>query len=128
MGPLTYDLVSLLRDCYIEWPDARVEDWSETHRRRLVAAGLCDADAARWRRWFDLMGLQRHIKVLGLFCRLNYRDGKGGYLADLARVFGYVVGVARLYPDLAAFAALLERAVGGRDIARSRHADTIAAA
>jgi aminoglycoside/choline kinase family phosphotransferase len=127
IGPVAYDLASLLRDCYIAWPIERVDAWVEGYRQRLVAAGLVDVDGARFRRWFDLIGLQRHIKVLGLFCRLNYRDGKAGYLADLPLVLDYVLSVARLYPDLTAFAALIERAVGDRDITRAR-ADSAAAA
>src|SRR5260221_3223165 len=81
-GPITYDLVSLLRDCYIAWPQARIDGWREAHRLQLRHAGITDADAAQFKRWFDLMGLQRHIKVLGIFCRLWYRDGKRGYLDD----------------------------------------------
>jgi aminoglycoside/choline kinase family phosphotransferase len=117
-GPLAYDLASLLRDCYIAWDEARVLDWAEAYRRRAVDGGLIDrsVDATRFRRWFDLIGLQRHVKVLGIFCRLWYRDGKPGYLADLPRVLGYVLGVARRYPELADFAALVERCVGNRDI------------
>ena len=128
LGPVAYDLASLLRDCYIAWPIERVDAWVEGHRQHLVAEGLINVDGAHFRRWFDLIGVQRHIKVLGLFCRLNYRDGKPGYLADLPRVFGYVMTVARLYPDLAALAALLERAVGGRDIAQPGPANSVAAA
>lgn len=128
LGPVTYDLASLLRDCYIAWPVERIDAWVERYRRGLVAERIIDADGAHFRRWFDLIGLQRHVKVLGIFCRLNYRDGKPGYLADLPRVFDYVVSVARLYPDLTAFAALLERAVGGRDIARPDPTNSVAAA
>ena len=128
LGPIAYDLASLLRDCYIVWPIERVDAWVEDYRQRLFAAGLVDVDGAHFRRWFDLIGLQRHIKVLGLFCRLNYRDGKPGYLADLPRVFDYVLSVARLYPDLTAFASLLERAVAGRDISVARPADSVAMA
>ena len=122
LGPLTYDLASLLRDCYIEWPAERVEGWLQGHRERLVRAGALDsrADAATFRRWFDLAGLQRHIKVLGIFCRLCYRDGKTQYLADLPLVWRYVMRVARAYPDLAPLADLLERALGERDITRPR--------
>jgi aminoglycoside/choline kinase family phosphotransferase len=120
LGPITYDLASLLRDCYIAWPIEQVDAWVEQYRRRLVAAGILAVDGARFRRWFDLIGLQRHLKVLGLFCRLWYRDGKAGYLGDLPRVFDYVVTVARLYPELLAFANLLQRAVGERDIAQAR--------
>jgi aminoglycoside/choline kinase family phosphotransferase len=115
-GPVTYDLVSLLRDCYITWPRERVLAWAENHRRSLVAAGLVDADAATFARWFDWMGLQRHIKVLGIFCRLWYRDGKAGYLGDLPRVYAYVVEIARDYPELRGFAEWLQRAVGSRDL------------
>jgi aminoglycoside/choline kinase family phosphotransferase len=115
-GPIAYDLASLLRDCYIAWPRERREDWTESYRQRLRARGALDADAGEFRRWFDLAGLQRHIKVLGIFCRLWYRDAKPGYLADLPRVLAYVLEVARSYPELTAFAALLERAVGSRDL------------
>jgi aminoglycoside/choline kinase family phosphotransferase len=120
LGPISYDLASLLRDCYIAWPIERVDAWVEDCRQRLVDAAITDADARRFRRWFDLTGLQRHVRVLGLFCRLCYRDAKPGYLADLPRVLAYVLDVARLYPDLVAFADLLERAVDGRDIAQPR--------
>ena len=122
VGPITYDLVSLLRDCYVEWDGERVEGWLESHLQRLRHAHLLgpDVDLARFRRWFDLIGLQRHVKVLGIFCRLWYRDGKAQYLGDLPLVWRYALGVARRYPELAAFAALLERALGDRDIARPR--------
>jgi len=112
LGPITYDLASLLRDCYIAWPQERVASWLEHYRSRFAA----DAETATFRRWFDLIGLQRHVKVLGIFCRLYYRDGKSGYLADLPRVLDYVLNVARAYPELADFVALLEHAVGRRDI------------
>lgn len=120
LGPITYDLVSLLRDCYIEWEAERVDGWVEAHRLRLRHAQRigADIDAAHFRRWFDLMGLQRHLKVLGIFCRLWYRDGKAQYLGDLPLVWRYALTVARRYPELADFAALLERALGERDIAR----------
>jgi aminoglycoside/choline kinase family phosphotransferase len=118
LGPITYDLAGLLRDCHIAWDDARVRGWAEAHRQRLLAAGALDArvDARRWQRWFDLCGLQRHLKVLGIFCRLWYRDGKPQYLADLPRVWAYVRGVAAAHPELTDFAALLERWVGARDL------------
>lgn len=117
-GPLTYDLASLLRDCYIRWDDARVAGWAEAYRQRLLGTRYADAvrDRARFMRWFDLTGLQRHIKVLGIFCRLHYRDGKAGYLDDLPRVYGYVLQIAQRYPELHGLAALLERHVGARDL------------
>ncbi len=119
-GPLTYDLASLLRDAYIVWPRERVEGWVETYRRRLADAGLIGAeiDRERFRRWFDLTGLHRHIRVLGQFYRLWYRDGKSGYLADVPRVYQYVLSVARSYPELADFVTLLERQAQGRDLTR----------
>lgn len=120
VGPITYDLVSLLRDCYIEWDAARVDGWMESHRERLRAAHRIgpEVDITRFRRWFDLMGVQRHVKVLGIFCRLHYRDGKTQYLGDLPLTWRYTLDVARRYPELVDFADLLERARGERDIAQ----------
>jgi len=108
VGPVTYDLVSLLRDCYVSWPAARVRDWALDYLACLQAAGLLgEVDSERFLRWFDLMGLQRHIKVLGTFARLYLRDGKPAYLADLPRVIDYVLEIADQYaprePALAAF-------------------------
>ena len=119
-GPVTYDLASLLRDAYIAWPRERVEGWVESYRRRLRHAGVIgdDIDAARFRRWFDLTGLHRHVRVLGQFYRLWYRDGKPGYLADVPQVYRYVIEVAKSYPELADFAALLERHAHGRDLTK----------
>jgi len=119
-GPIAYDLASLLRDCYIAWPRERVDAWMRDYHQRLRTAAVIDADAATFRRWFDLIGLQRHTRLLGQFCRLNYRDGKPGYLNDLPLTLRYVLDVARGYRELAAFAALIERAVGDRDITRPR--------
>ncbi|HEX5756983.1 MAG TPA: phosphotransferase, partial [Arenimonas sp.] len=115
-GPVTYDLVSLLRDCYIEWPDARVRAWAEGYRLRLRDAGFAVPDSEHFQRAFDLMGLQRHIKVLGIFCRLWYRDGKAGYLNDLPLVWRYTRDIGRRYPETAPLIALLERVLGERDI------------
>jgi aminoglycoside/choline kinase family phosphotransferase len=117
-GPITYDLASLLRDCYIAWDRERVQGWAEDYRRQLQAIRLIDdsVDRARFLRWFDLIGLQRHLKVLGIFCRLCYRDGKHGYLEDLPRVLEYVIDVAGRYPELAGMVALLERCIGERDL------------
>jgi len=127
-GPIAYDLASLLRDCYIAWDAEHVEGWLQAYGERLRHAHLIDShvDAARLRRWFDLAGLQRHIKVLGIFCRLWYRDGKRHYLADLPLTWRYVINVARRYPETAALADLLERALGDRDIAAPRDAATAA--
>jgi aminoglycoside/choline kinase family phosphotransferase len=124
IGPIAYDLASLLRDCYIAWDAERVGGWVDAYRERLRHAHLIDAhvDGARFRRWFDLAGLQRHIKVLGIFCRLNYRDGKAHYLADLPLVWHYVITVAERHAEIAPLAELLKRALGDRDIAAARAA------
>lgn len=118
IGPLSYDLVSLLRDCYIAWEPAAVRRWAEGYRQRLAAAGFPVPDRADFERAFDWMGLQRHLKVLGIFCRLWYRDGKPGYLSDLPRVFAYVEQVAGRYAEFAPLLALLARAIAGRDLTR----------
>ena len=117
-GPVTYDLVSLLRDCYIVWDESRVRAWAEGHRVALRDAGVLDerVDTLTWQRWFDLMGLQRHIKVLGIFCRLWYRDDKRGYLNDLPRVWHYVRGVGTRHPEFADLIALIEGKIRGRDL------------
>jgi aminoglycoside/choline kinase family phosphotransferase len=107
-GPVTYDLASLLKDCYIAWPSARVRQWVLQYRESLLEAGFeLHGDAAQFMRWFDLTGLQRHIKVLGIFARLFYRDGKSQYLKDLPRVLSYVRDTALNYPETAAFAEFI---------------------
>jgi len=104
-GPVTYDAVSLLKDCYITWPTSRVRAWLLDYRQRLVDAGFAlHADEGEFVRWFDLMGLQRHIKVLGIFARLFHRDAKPRYLKDLPRVLDYVRATASAYAETAEFA------------------------
>ncbi len=121
LGPITYDLVSLLRDCYISWPQERVEAWVLAYLRRPGIAALAGGvDAATWLRWFDLMGVQRHLKASGIFARLWHRDGKPGYLGDIPRTLGYVVAVAARYPELRFLRELLQEHVlprleSGRD-------------
>lgn len=112
IGPITYDLASLLRDCYVAWPSARVYRWMESYRQALLATPLLEeTDADRFRRWFDLMGMQRHLKAIGIFSRLNLRDGKPGYLQDIPRTLGYVTEVGRNYPELAGFMRVIEQRV-----------------
>jgi aminoglycoside/choline kinase family phosphotransferase len=108
-GPVAYDLASILKDCYIAWPRARVEAWVGSYRERLIAGGqsgrqLAGEDAAGFLRDVDLVGLQRHIKVLGIFARLYWRDGKEGYLGDLPRTLDYTVDAAARLPELARLA------------------------
>jgi len=108
-GPLTYDLVSLLRDCYIAWPRAQVQEWVRDYHRRLHDAGLFAAvSLEQFMHWFDLMGVQRHLKASGIFARLHHRDGKPGYLNDIPRTLGYILQVAPAYPPLQPFLALLD--------------------
>jgi aminoglycoside/choline kinase family phosphotransferase len=111
-GPVTYDLASLLKDCYIAWPPAQVREWVREYRENLRGAGFkLDGSAAEFMRWFDLIGLQRHIKVLGIFARLFYRDGKSQYLNDLPRVLDYARDTAASYSETAAFAEFIVRRI-----------------
>ena len=103
-GPISYDLVSLLKDCYIVWPRARLLGWLDRFRQGAQRLGLdAGKDREEFLHWFDHMGLQRHIKVLGIFARLWYRDGKPGFLADLPRVLDYTLAVTAATPALAPF-------------------------
>jgi aminoglycoside/choline kinase family phosphotransferase len=120
IGPVTYDAVSLLKDCYIAWPEARVRGWALSHRQALLIAGVAAGDEAQFLRWFDLMGLQRHIKVLGIFARLFYRDGKSQYLHDLPLVLDYVRTAAAHYPEAAEFHQFLDQRVVPRFEAAQR--------
>ncbi|WP_462322912.1 aminoglycoside phosphotransferase family protein [Halochromatium sp.] len=118
-GPLTYDLASLLKDCYIDWPRERVLAWVDLSAEQAQAAGLLAAvDKPRFLRWFDLMGAQRHLKAAGIFARLAVRDGKRGYLADLPRTLGYLQELGPLYPQLQPLAALIAQRVVPRLSAR----------
>jgi aminoglycoside/choline kinase family phosphotransferase len=110
-GPVTYDLVSLYKDCYVEWPRPRALEWVESHRQALLELGLAVADREEFQRSFDWMGLQRHLKVLGIFARLWYRDGKPGYLADLPLVLRYVMDVTDRYAALRDLNTLLRDVV-----------------
>lgn len=115
-GPLFYDVASLLKDCYIQWPRDDVERWLATYRSLVVNAGvggaqLCAKPEPQWLLEFDWIGCQRHIKVLGIFARLALRDDKPRYLHDLPRVVGYVREVLGMYSELARFHAWFETAL-----------------
>jgi hypothetical protein len=111
-GPLTYDLVSLLRDCYIDWPQDTVVAWVREYRRQAMAAGLdTGADEQQFLLWFDLMGVQRHLKASGIFARLWHRDGKAGYLPDVPRTLAYVEQACGRHRDLAELGTLVREHV-----------------
>ena len=107
IGPITYDIVSLLRDCYIAWPEADIKQWLGNYYQKLSQAGLTSADLPLFTRWFDFMGIQRHLKAIGIFSRLHLRDGKSSYLNDIPRTLNYVVTQTGNYPELAEFNKLL---------------------
>ena len=120
-GPIVYDLVSLLRDVYIRWPAERVADWVDAFHDRAVARGLLDADRRRFRRWFDLTGVQRHLKIAGIFARLWHRDRKSRYLDDLPLTLAYLAEVAPLHPETVPVARILdEYDIAGRTDALQR--------
>ncbi len=99
-GPVTYDLVSLLRDCYIRWPRQRVAEWAKGYFHLALHTGILRQEHEReFPRWFDLMGMQRHLKAAGIFARLFLRDGKDGYLKEIPRTLEYIVEVAPDYPE-----------------------------
>ena len=111
VGPITYDLASLLRDCYIAWPDHQVEQWMRIYYERLFQAQLIDCTFICFKRWFDLMGMQRHLKAIGIFSRLHLRDGKSTYLYDIPRTLAYVMKVCKSYPELAEFGGFIRNKV-----------------
>lgn len=108
IGPITYDVVSLLRDCYIAWTKEKVEQWLLCYYEQIIQTGLIDCDWAQFKRWFDLMGMQRHLKAIGIFARLHKRDSKSTYLNDIPRTLNYVLDVCANYPELIEFGELLQ--------------------
>lgn len=109
-GPITYDVVSLFRDAFVSWEEERVLDWTVRYWEMAKRAGLpVSADFGTFYRDFEWMGLQRHLKVLGIFARIRHRDGKPGYVEDTPRFLGYVRAVCERYRELAPLLALLDR-------------------
>jgi len=113
IGPLTYDLVSLLRDVYIAWPTAQVQDWVLGYHTLCRQHGLIGAkvDEAQFIQWVDWMGAQRHLKIAGIFARLWYRDGKPGYLRDIPLTLRYLLQEIQHYPQLAWLTAFITQQV-----------------
>ncbi len=104
-GPITYDLMSILLDRYIAWPRSKLETWMEAFRARVAPT----TSVQEWRRWCDWMGLQRNLKIIGIFARLSHRDGKNGYLGLIPRFADYVRDVVNRYPELQGYSPLLEQ-------------------
>ena len=100
IGPVTYDLVSLLKDCYVTWNDGLIEDMMESFFTRMKSSNMNNISDFRY--WFEITGLQRHIKAIGIFSRLNYRDGKNNYLNDIPRTYKYLEKVLNKYEELEA--------------------------
>jgi len=110
-GPLTYDLVSLLKDCYVRWPAERVWRWALQFYHQLDASQRGGLSESVFQRHFELMGVQRHLKAAGIFCRLNHRDGKAGYLGDIPRTLSYIVELGDSYEELEFLVGLIESKV-----------------
>ncbi|MBE9561918.1 MAG: phosphotransferase [Proteobacteria bacterium] len=101
IGPITYDLVSLLRDCYISWPQKQLHKWLEYYYILIYQNNMLKSiNKDNFLRWFDWMGIQRHLKASGIFARLYHRDGKSGYLKDIPRTLNYIAEVSINYPEL----------------------------
>jgi len=108
IGPVAYDIVSLLRDCYIKWPVEQVTSLLDYYIDMTAKQySLSHITREQWQRWFDLTGLQRHIKASGIFARLHHRDNKSGYLADIPLTLSYIVDISGQYPELAFIHQLL---------------------
>lgn len=110
LGPVTYDLVSLWRDSYIAWPSDRVDAWLADYTEQAIARGiLTAAQGAQIPRWFDWMGVQRQLKIAGIFARLHLRDGKSDYLADIPQTLAYIVLAAGRQPGLRPLAKFIQQ-------------------
>ena len=110
-GPLTYDVVSLFKDCYIKWPEDKVKEWALQYFDRLSPESKGDLAANDFMQQFDLMGVQRHLKAAGIFARLNHRDGKSGYLNDIPRTLRYLSETVPQYGELSFLSDLIENRV-----------------
>ncbi|EKD75785.1 MAG: hypothetical protein ACD_44C00029G0008 [uncultured bacterium] len=112
LGPITYDLISLTRDCYIAWPDQKVEQWIvDFQKEALERKKLKETSQELFLCWADWMGIQRHLKAIGIFSRLNYRDNKSMYLNDIPRTLNYVHTISKNHSQLNSFYHWLEDAV-----------------
>jgi aminoglycoside/choline kinase family phosphotransferase len=113
-GPVTYDVTCLFKDAFLSWPEERVRGWLESYWQQASALDIpVQADFEDFLRASDLMGVQRHLKVIGIFARICHRDGKPRYLADVPRFFAYIEAVLARRPELADLQALLASLRGG---------------
>lgn len=118
-GPITYDLVSLLKDCYIKWPRQQIQHWAGRFYTQLLKDHPT-LEEKQFMRCFDLMGVQRHLKASGIFARLYHRDGKAGYLADIPRTLSYIVDLQGEYPELQGLINLIQNQVMTSEIMTSK--------
>ncbi|GHA77328.1 aminoglycoside phosphotransferase family protein [Cognatilysobacter bugurensis] len=110
-GPIAYDALSLFKDAFLSWPEARVDGWLARYHARALEAGLPVPPLARFQRDADFIGVQRHLKVMGIFARLHHRDSKPKYLEDAPRFLAYLDAVVPRHPELAPLLAILDRHV-----------------
>ena len=114
-GPITYDLVSLLRDCYIDWPAKRVTELAKSfYKNSIESDPTIKANEAQFMKWFDLMGIQRHLKAIGIFSRLKHRDNKQNYMNDIPRTLHYIRSVAGNYAETEALADLIDNKINDK--------------
>jgi aminoglycoside/choline kinase family phosphotransferase len=123
IGPITYDIVSLLRDCYLKWPDEDVTLLLSNYINTIAKQySLTHVPREQWQRWFDLTGIQRHIKASGIFARLHHRDNKSGYLNDIPLTLSYIVEISQKYPELAFIhQLLLEKVLPAMEILKEKN-------
>jgi aminoglycoside/choline kinase family phosphotransferase len=107
-GPITYDVASLFKDAFLSWPEEQVVTWRRLYREQALAAGLPVPEVAEFERAFDWMGMQRHLKVMGIFARINYRDGKPHYLGDTPRFLAYLRHTGSLYKEFTPLLRLMD--------------------
>ncbi len=112
VGPITYDLVSLLKDCYIKWDTKEINAWVNFYLNELALHNSeLKLDREKFQRWFDLMGVQRHLKASGIFARLSHRDNKHTFLMDIPRTLSYIVDLGSIYEELVPLSQLIETSI-----------------
>tara|TARA_B100000686_G_C16620831_1_gene879131 strand:+ start:21 stop:434 length:414 start_codon:yes stop_codon:yes gene_type:complete len=111
-GPISYDLVSILKDCYIKWPQEEINKWVDFYLNKLHEdKSKFKIERDEFVRWFDLMGVQRHLKASGIFARLSHRDGKQNFLEDIPRTLSYILDLKDTYEELEQICIMLEELI-----------------